>query len=121
SNPTMLGLAESKVPGGDFRLGDLAALPVDDGVVDVVVCSLALTHVQPLEPVIAEFARVTRPGGVVVLSDMHPITVTFGGAAVFPAESRQFELHCVRNLVHPVGADCRGRARAALAPGACRR
>jgi ubiquinone/menaquinone biosynthesis C-methylase UbiE len=120
SNPTMLGLAESKVPGGDIRLGDLAALPVDDGVVDVVVCSLALTHVQPLEPVIAEFARVTRPGGVVVLSDMHPITVTFGGAAVFPAESRQFELHFVRNLVHPVGEYVRAAAAAGLVVRDCR-
>src|SRR5262245_16889328 len=43
ANRTMLGLAEARVPGGDFRVGDLRALPVDDATVDVVVCSLALS------------------------------------------------------------------------------
>jgi SAM-dependent methyltransferase len=120
SNRTMLALAESKVPAGDFRLGDLTALPVDDGAVDVVVCSLALTHVEPLGPVIAEFARVTRPGGFVILSDMHPTAVTFGGAAVFPADSRRFELHFVRNLLHPVGDYLRAAAAAGLVVRECR-
>jgi SAM-dependent methyltransferase len=120
SNRTMLALAESKVPAGDFRLGDLTALPVDDGAVDVVVCSLALTHVEPLGPVIAEFARVTRPGGLVSLSDMHPTAVTFGGAAVFPADSRRFELHFVRNLLHPVGDYLRAAAAAGLVVRECR-
>jgi ubiquinone/menaquinone biosynthesis C-methylase UbiE len=120
SNPTMLALAEAKVPAGDFRVGDLAALPVDDGVVDVVVCSLALTHVERLGPVIAEFARVTRPGGVVVLSDVHPTAVSFGGAAVFPADSRQFELHFVRNLLHPVGEYVRAATAAGLVVRDCR-
>ncbi|WP_244210738.1 class I SAM-dependent methyltransferase [Amycolatopsis kentuckyensis] len=35
---------------------------------DLVVCGLALTHV----PALAEFARVLRPGGHLVLADMHP-------------------------------------------------
>ena len=120
SNPTMLALAEAKVPAGDFRVGDLAALPVDDGVVDVVVCSLALTHVERLGPVIAEFARVTRPGGFVVLSDVHPTAVSFGGAAVFPTDSRQFELHFVRNLLHPVGEYVRAATAAGLVVRDCR-
>jgi ubiquinone/menaquinone biosynthesis C-methylase UbiE len=120
SNRTMLALAESKVPAGDFRLGDLTALPVDDGAVDVVVCSLALTHVEPLGAVVAEFARVTRPGGFVILSDMHPTAVTFGGAAVFPTNSRRFELHFVRNLVHPVGDYLRAAAAAGLVVRECR-
>jgi ubiquinone/menaquinone biosynthesis C-methylase UbiE len=102
ANRTMLAVAEAKVPEGDFRVGDLGALPVDDAAVDVVVCSLALTHMSDLGPVFAEFARVVRPGGTVIVSDMHPHYVTFGGAAVFPTGSEAFELHFVRNLVHPV-------------------
>jgi SAM-dependent methyltransferase len=34
-----------------------------------VVCALALTHVPDLAPVLAEFARVLRPGGHLVISD----------------------------------------------------
>src|SRR5215510_12818388 len=55
ANRTMLARAEAKVPGGDFRVGDLRALPVDDAAVDVVVCSLALSHVPEVAPVVAEF------------------------------------------------------------------
>jgi ubiquinone/menaquinone biosynthesis C-methylase UbiE len=65
----MLALAEAKMPGGDFRQGDLRQLPVPDQHVDLVVCALALTHVPELAPVLAEFARVLRPSGHLVISD----------------------------------------------------
>src|SRR3954447_13579267 len=63
----MLDVAKAKVPDGDFREGRLEALPVDDASVDVITCSLALTHVPSLAPVMREFARVLRPGGTIVL------------------------------------------------------
>jgi ubiquinone/menaquinone biosynthesis C-methylase UbiE len=65
----MLALARAKVPGGDFREADLHRLPVPDEHVDLVVCALALTHVPDPAPVLAEFARVLRPGGHLVISD----------------------------------------------------
>ena len=34
---------------------------------DVIVCALALVHLPRLEPVLAEFARVLRPGGDLVI------------------------------------------------------
>ncbi|MFI1096794.1 class I SAM-dependent methyltransferase [Streptomyces sp. NPDC020917] len=70
-SPEMLDHARARVPGGEFRLGDLHRLPVADDEVDLVVCSLALTHVPDLRPVFAEFARVLRPGGHLVTSDIH--------------------------------------------------
>lgn len=70
-SPDMLDRARARVPGGEFRLGDLHRLPVADDEVDLVVCSLALTHVPDLRPVFAEFARVLRPGGHLVTSDIH--------------------------------------------------
>jgi len=39
--------------------------------VDAVVCTLALSYVKDLRPVFAEFARVLRPGGHLVVSDAH--------------------------------------------------
>lgn len=68
-SPEMLAVARAKVPGGDFREGDVRQLPVPDQHVDLVVCALALTHVPDLAPVLAEFARVLRPGGHLVISD----------------------------------------------------
>jgi ubiquinone/menaquinone biosynthesis C-methylase UbiE len=99
----MLSVARAKVPGASFRRGSLQALPVDDASVDVVTCSLALTHVEDLAPVVAEFARVLRPGGWAVLADVHPTTTTFGGAAVFPSGGDELALPYVPNLVHQAG------------------
>lgn len=102
ANAAMLEVARAKVPGADLREGRLDALPLDDASVDLAVCSLALTHVPELAPAVRELARVLRPGGTAVLSDIHPTMVTFGGAAVFPVEAPGFELHYVPNLLHPV-------------------
>lgn len=69
SSPEMLAVARTKVPAGRFVSGDLASLPLPDDAVDLVVCALALSHVPDLRPVFAEFARVLRPGGSLVVSD----------------------------------------------------
>jgi SAM-dependent methyltransferase len=78
SSPDMLARARVRVPEGEFRLGQLQQLPVGDAEVDLVVCGLALTHVADLEPVIAEFARVLRPSGHLVIADVHPEGVLRG-------------------------------------------
>jgi SAM-dependent methyltransferase len=77
-SPEMLARARTRVPQGDFRLGDLHALPVPDDHVDLITCALALTHVPDLAPVFAEFARVLRPGGHLVISDVHHELVALG-------------------------------------------
>ena len=102
ASEAMLDVARTNVPGATFHQGMLQSLPLADASVDVVTCSLALTHVPDLGPVLAEMARVLRPGGSVVLADIHPTTVSLGGAAVFPTGEEQFQLAFVRNLVHQV-------------------
>lgn len=78
SSPDMLARARARVPGAEFRLGDLHRLPIADDEVDVVVCSLALTHLPVLGRVLAEFARVLRPGGHLLIADVHPDLVSLG-------------------------------------------
>jgi ubiquinone/menaquinone biosynthesis C-methylase UbiE len=69
TSAAMLDRAREKVPGGEFHEADLHDLPLPDDHVDVVVCALALVHVPELQPVLAEFVRVLRPGGHLVISD----------------------------------------------------
>ena len=69
SSPEMLARARDKVPDGEFHEAELHDLPLPDDHVDLVLCGLALVHVPELAPVFAEFARVLRPGGQLVISD----------------------------------------------------
>ena len=64
-------------------IGDQVQLPFRDGGFDLVTCGLALTHVADLGRSIAELARVVRPGGHIVLSDVHPVAVATGAHAFF--------------------------------------
>ncbi|WP_020579889.1 class I SAM-dependent methyltransferase [Actinopolymorpha alba] len=74
----MLAKAAAKVREGRFVLADLHDLPLPDDHVDLVVCALALTHVPDLEPVLAEFVRVLRPGGHLVISDSRGLLADLG-------------------------------------------
>jgi ubiquinone/menaquinone biosynthesis C-methylase UbiE len=60
-----------------FLVGDVAALPFDYGAFDLAGCLRVLHHVRRPELVVAELARVTRPGGIVLvvdqLGDIDPI------------------------------------------------
>lgn len=56
----------------DFREGELGDLPLDDGEADVSVLSLVLHHVSDPAGALAEAARVTRSGGLLLVVDMRP-------------------------------------------------
>jgi hypothetical protein len=47
------------------------------------VCALALDHAPDVGPPLAELARVTRPGGGVIVSDIHPVLSSLGLSAYF--------------------------------------
>ena len=112
----MLEVARAKAPGARFEQGDVLDLPLPDDTVDLAVCSLALTHVPDLGAAVAEMARVVRPGGTVVLADIHPVFVLLGGTAAFPHGGG---LAHVRNLHHPVGRYVRAVLDAGLEVADC--
>ncbi len=69
TSPQMLELARNRVPAGEFHEADVHDVPLDHNSVDLVVCGLAVMHVPELARAMAEFARVLRPNGHLVISD----------------------------------------------------
>lgn len=102
-SPGMLAVAREKLPDAELHLADMHALPVADASIDTVVTGLALNHVPDLAPVFAEFARVLRPGGHLVVSDSRGL---FDGARLYPMvfADRDGNPGFMRSWVHATSA-----------------
>ena len=74
----LLERAVERGGGPDFALGEAGQIPLRDGAVDAAVACLVFEHIDPLEPAIAEVARVVAPGGRFVLFLNHPLLQTPG-------------------------------------------
>jgi SAM-dependent methyltransferase len=60
-------IARERVPGADFQVGELEALPYEDGSFDVVTGFNAFQYAADPVHAVSEAKRVTRPGGTVVI------------------------------------------------------
>jgi len=74
-SPGMLAVAQENlaalgVPNVELRAGQVTALPLPDAVADATVANMVLHHAPDPQQMMREMARVTRPGGRVVITDM---------------------------------------------------
>lgn len=65
------------------------AVPLTNASVDVVLCGLALGHLPRLQPSLDEIARVLKPGGQALISDVHPFIALNGAQRTFQAAGGQ--------------------------------
>ena len=82
-SPEMLEVARQRIPRARLWQGAMGRLPVRSASSDLTVCSLALEHEPDPEPAVAELARVTRIGGRVLISDVHPFAILLDHQAQF--------------------------------------
>jgi len=97
ASPEMLALARAKaaVAGAAVRFQEARLdqrLPFEDDSFDLVVCALVLCHFDNLKPVVAEFARVLRPGSHLLISDFHPDIVGAGARTAFKRDGERYVL-----------------------------
>lgn len=83
-----------------LRQGNLMALPMPDAQADLTICGLVIGHLEHLGQALAELRRVTRPGGVLLCSDVHPIGHALGWQRDFKSEGRRY---AVRHTPHLYG------------------
>jgi ubiquinone/menaquinone biosynthesis C-methylase UbiE len=102
----MLERARAKDLGATFVTGSFDPIPLADDSVDLVTCALALAHVTELATPMREIARILRPGGAAVLSDIHPIAVATGAQAFFRTadDGRAVTVNFVHQVSHYVAA-----------------
>jgi SAM-dependent methyltransferase len=67
----MMGAARLKAPAATFVEADVTALPFPDSTFDLSLAVTLLCFVDDAERAVAELARVTRPGGRVVLAELN--------------------------------------------------
>ena len=80
SSPQMLALATRRVEGRDnveLREGEVTSMPVSDEDFDATMCVQVLEYVADIPGALAEFRRVLRPGGRVVIWDVDWSTVSW--------------------------------------------
>ena len=76
----MLDALAAKLPprsGVECRVGDAESLPLDDASVDQAVANMYLHHVERPPVAIREMARILKPGGRLVITDLDAHSHTF--------------------------------------------
>jgi len=100
SSPEMLGRAAAR--GLALARADARMLPVRDRAFDVARAAFCAGYLEDPERLIAELARVARPGGQVWLADLHPDAVARGWKRAFRAGEATCEIaafcHTAANL-----------------------
>ncbi|MCI0756493.1 class I SAM-dependent methyltransferase [Teichococcus vastitatis] len=114
----MLGVARAAVPSARLWQQDmLHPVPLPDATADAVLFSLTLEHVaDPVTP-LAEARRLLRPGGRVLVLEIHPYLSLGGVGAHFRDEEGEVRMPVV---AHGIADHLNGFARAGLRVAACR-
>ena len=88
--------------------GSLAALPLPDAQADLTVCGLVVGHLDDLRQSLAELRRVTRPGGTLLCSDVHPIGHALGWRRDFKSGGLSYTVRHTPHLYSHWHAACAG-------------
>ncbi len=100
---------------GPLMSADALLLPLPSASVDVVVCSMAVMLLRPIEGALTEVARVLRPGGIFTtirpvgtpfrLADLRLAIPLLTGLRHLPEMPQRFSSRGLRRMLHGAGLD----------------
>jgi ubiquinone/menaquinone biosynthesis C-methylase UbiE len=93
SSAAMLAEAKGKcLPSTRLIHAGCIATPLQDDQADLVLASFVVSYVENLEKFAQEASRLLRPGGTLIVSDMHPDAASYGWRRTFHASAGTFEI-----------------------------
>ena len=99
-SPKMLEQLNSKYPAFDaYLIKKISSLPFKSGSFNFILSTLVIAQVNNLEEVFREWSRILKPGGKILLTDLHPAILSAGGKRTFEKDGRTYE---VKNYIHPI-------------------
>jgi len=97
----MLKILKQKFPGAEtYQCSDnnkLAGLNTSE--CDIIISTLALAHIQNPENALKEWNRILKPGGVILITDYHPVALAMGGNRTFTSGVKTIS---IKNYVHTI-------------------
>lgn len=97
----MLARLQQKMPTAQVHLLDASSqlTHTADASVDGVISTLTVAHITDVEYAIAEWCRVLKPGGHLLITDYHPTALARGANRSFSHQGKTVHL---QNQVHPI-------------------
>jgi len=102
ASPWMLAQAAAKNPDLTLVEGTIDALPFPTDEFDAAVCALLFDHLPRIDLAIGELARVVRPSGRLLISNIHPMMALTGAHASF--RDSNGDPNFIRSYHHPVSS-----------------
>jgi ubiquinone/menaquinone biosynthesis C-methylase UbiE len=96
----MLNRLKLKFPDAyTVKIEDDFLRDVRDNTYDLIVSTLTVAHIEDLDAALAEWCRVLKPGGDMIITDFHPTALAAGGKRTFQYKDTHIP---IVNFVHPV-------------------
>lgn len=96
----MIGMLQQKFPQAEaYVLKDQSLPGLQDESCDIILCNLVIGYIENLEATFAEWNRILKRNGIVMISDLHPSAMQRGGDRSFTHENRKV---LIRSYTHPL-------------------
>lgn len=77
---------------GKLVCADAQSLPFAEATADVVLCSFCISYLEDPAAMFGGLARITKPGGRIIVSDIHPAAAKAGWKRTFRAAGQLYEM-----------------------------
>jgi malonyl-CoA O-methyltransferase len=77
---------------GRLACADAQHLPIVDAAADVTLCSFCVSYVEDMPALLAGLARIAKPGGRIIISDIHPGAASAGWKRTFRSAGKLYEM-----------------------------